>query len=140
MYGTSFAMNDGRLLVNLDFNPLLLERVNKYVESFEADYNAEYAYDDAYYFVQMLKPGLKEPYLARINKWVSPPVLESFVINSGQEFTQDRNVILNITYSGQAPSHYMVSEDMSFTGASWIEYVENRHSSCPPDSMLKPFM
>ena len=124
VYGTSFAMNDGRLLVNLDFNPLLLERVNKYVESFEADYNAEYAYDDAYYFVQMLKPGLKEPYLARINKWVSPPVLESFVINSGQEFTQDRNVILNITYSGQAPSHYMVSEDMSFTGASWIEYVE----------------
>ena len=72
----------------------------------------------------MLKPGLKEPYLARINKWVSPPVLESFVINSGQEFTQDRNVILNITYSGQAPSHYMVSEDMSFTGSSWIEYVE----------------
>lgn len=124
VYGTSYAVNDGKLLINLDFNPLLMERVNKYVEAFEADYNKEYAYDDAYYFVQMLKDGLREPYLARINKWVSPPVLESFTINSGQEFTQDQNVTLNITYSGQAPSHYMVSEDMSFTGASWIEYVE----------------
>lgn len=125
VYGTSFAMNDGKLLVNLDFNPLLMERVNKYVEAFEADYNAEYAYDDAYYFVQKLKDGLREPYLTRINKWVSPPVLESFSINNGQEFTQDQNVTLNITYSGQAPSHYMVSESSSFVGASWVEYVEN---------------
>lgn len=125
VYGTSFAMNDGKLLVNLDFNSLLMERVNKYVESFEADYNAEYAYDDACYFVQMLKPGLKEPYLARINKWVSPPVLESFTINSGQDFTQDRNVTLNITYSGQAPSHYMASENAGFAGASWVEYTAN---------------
>lgn len=124
VYGTSFAMNDGKLLVNLDFNQSLMERVNKYVKAFEADYNKEYAYDDAYYFVQMLKPGLKEPYLARINKFISPPILESFTINNGQEFTQDQNVILNITYSGQAPSHYMVSEDMSFTGVSWIGYVE----------------
>ena len=123
VYGTSFAMNDGKLLVNLDFNSLLMERVNKYVESFEADYNAEYAYDDACYFVQMLKPGLKEPYLVRINKWVSPPVLESFTINSGQDFTQDRNVTLNITYSGQAPSHYMASENAGFAGASWVEYT-----------------
>lgn len=125
VYGTSFGMNEGKLLVNLNFNSLLMERVNKYVEAFEADYNAEYAYDDAYYFVQMLKPGLREPYLSRINKWVSPPVLESFAVNSGQEFTQDQNVTLDITYSGQAPSHYMVSEDASFTGASWIEYVKN---------------
>lgn len=125
VYGTSFAMNDGKLLVNLDFNPLLMERVNKYVEAFEADYNAEYAYDDAYYFVQMLKDGLKEPYLARINKWVSPPVLDSFVINSGQEFTQEKNVTLNITYSGQAPSHYMASENAGFVGASWVEYAAN---------------
>lgn len=124
VHGTSYAVNDGKLLINLDFNPLLMERVDKYVEAFEADYNKEYAYDDAYYFVQMLKPGLKEPYLARINKFISPPVLGSFTINNGQEFTQDQNVTLNITYSGQAPSHYMVSEDMSFTGASWIEYVE----------------
>ena len=42
------TVNDGKLLINLDFNPLLMERVNKYVEAFEADYNKEYAYDDAY--------------------------------------------------------------------------------------------
>lgn len=64
VYGTSFAINDGKLLVNLNFNHLLMDRVNKYVEAFEADYNKEYAYDDAYYFVQMLKVGLREEYEA----------------------------------------------------------------------------
>ena len=125
VYGTSFGINDGKLLVNLDFNPLLMERVNKYVEAFEADYNKEYVYDNAYYFVQMLKPGLKEPYLARINKWVSPPVLESFTINTGEEHTQSQDVTLNITFSGQPPSHYMASENADFTGAAWVEYKEN---------------
>lgn len=125
VYGTSFAMNDGKLLVNLDFNPLLMERVDKYVSAFEADYNKEYAYDNAAYFVQMLKSGLREPYLARINKWISPPVLETFVINSGQDYTQDQNVTLDIAYSGQAPSHYMASENADFTGALWVEYTPN---------------
>lgn len=125
VFGTSFAINDGKLLVNLNFNKLLMERVNKYVTAFEADYNKEYAYDDAYYFVQMLKPGLKEPYLTRINKWVSPPTLKSFSINEGQDTTQNQNVTLNITYTGQAPTHYMASENSGFTGAQWIDYVEN---------------
>lgn len=122
VYGTSFGVNEGKLLVNLDFNPLLMERVNKYVEAFESDHNKEYAYDDASYFVQMLKPGLKEPYLARINKWVSPPVLESFIVNGGDEHTQSQDVVLNITFSGQAPSHYMASENADFTGTTWKEY------------------
>lgn len=125
VFGTSFAINDGKLLVNLNFNELLMQRVNKYVEAFEADYNKEYAYDDAYYFVQMLKTGLKESYLNRINKWVSPPTLKSFSINEGQETTQSQNVTLNITYTGQAPTHYMASENSGFTGAQWIDYVEN---------------
>ncbi len=125
VFGTSFAINDSKLLVNLNFNRLLMERVNKYVTAFEADYNKEYAYDDAYYFVQMLKPGLKEPYLTRINKWVSPPTLKSFSINEGQDTTQNQSVTLNITYTGQAPTHYMASENSGFTGAQWIDYVEN---------------
>lgn len=124
VYGTSFAASEGKLLVNLDFNPLLVEKVNKYVEAFEADYNKEYAYDNAFYFVQMLKPGLKEPYLARINKWISPPVLESFIVNNGDDYTQAQDVTLNITFSGQAPSHYMASESADFTGAAWMEYKE----------------
>lgn len=125
VYGTSFGMNEGKLLVNLDFNPLLMERVNKYVEAFEADYNKEYAYDDAAYFVQMLKPGLQEPYLTRINKWISPPVFETFTVNGGDDNTQSQEVTLNITFSGQAPSHYMASESADFTGAVWIEYKDN---------------
>lgn len=125
VYGTSYAINDGKLLVNLNFNSLLMDRVNKYVEAFEADPNKEYAYDNAYYFVQMLKEGVKEPYLARLNKFTSPPVLESFTINSGAETTQDQTVILNMGYSGQAPTHYIASENSDFTGAEWKEWVLN---------------
>ena len=83
VYGTSYNINENnKLLVNLNFDEKLMQRVNKHVEAFEADYNADYLYDNAYYFVQQLKEGLKEGYLARINKFTSPPVLASMVINS----------------------------------------------------------
>ena len=124
VYGTSYAISDGKLLINLNFDEKLIQRVDKYVSAFEADYNKEYAYDDAYYFVQQLKEGLKEPYLQRLNQFVSPPTLESFKINNGNSTTGQKNVALNITYSGQAPTHYMVSENSDFSGSIWITYTD----------------
>jgi hypothetical protein len=94
VYGTSFAINDNKLLVNLNFNELLMQRVNKYVEAFEADYNKEYAYDDAYYFVQMLKTGLRESYEARLNRFTSPPVLLTVKINNGATSTIPKTVFV----------------------------------------------
>lgn len=123
VYGTSFAINDNKLLVNLNFNELLMQRVNKYVEAFEADYNKEYAYDDAYYFVQMLKVGLREEYEARLNRFTSPPVLLTVKINNGATSTKDNVVTIATTYDGQAPTHIMISEDSTFTGANWVDYA-----------------
>lgn len=125
VFGTSFAINDGKLLVNLNFDEKLLERANRYVTSFESDYNKEYAYDDAYYFVQQLKAGLKEPYLQRLNQFVSPPTFESLKINNGSSDTRIQSVTLSMTYSGQAPSHYMASENSNFSGAVWAEYSDS---------------
>ncbi|MEI3482999.1 MAG: hypothetical protein V8Q69_12735 [Bacteroides caccae] len=54
-----FAINVTAAVVNLDFNPLLLERVNKYLESFKADSNAENAYDDALLFCCDVETGIE---------------------------------------------------------------------------------
>ena len=125
VYGTSYAVSDGKLLVNLNFDEKLMQRVDKYVSAFEADHNKEYAYDDAYYFVQQLKNGLIEPYLQRLNQFVSPPTLESLKINNGSSTTGQKIVTLSITYSGQAPTHYMASENSDFSGSVWVEYSDN---------------
>jgi hypothetical protein len=123
VYGTSFAIDDSQLLVNLDFNQRTIDSVNYFVEAFEADYNAEYAYDNAYYFVQKLKPGLRESYEARLNKFTSPPTLLTVKINNGATSTKDNVVTIATTYDGQAPTHIMISEDSTFTGANWVDYA-----------------
>lgn len=121
--GTSFAINDGKLLVNLDFNPDLIPKVEKYVSQFESSQNT-FDYEDALYFASMLKVGLKETYLNRLSQPSTVPVLSSMLINSGNSVTTSRTVTLVASYTGSA-THYMVSESASFTGATWETVVSN---------------
>lgn len=125
VYGTSFGISDNKLLVNLDFNPETLTKVEKYVSDYEENYNQKYKYDDAYYFVQRLKDGLRQPYLTRLNVHTSPPVFSGLVINSGEESTQNQVVVLNMSYTGQAPTQYMASENDSFYGAIWKDFTSS---------------
>lgn len=124
-FGTSFAINDGKLLVNLDFNPELKQRAEKYVSILEADKTKEYAYDDAQYFVQMLKPGIKEAYQSRIDALVSKPVLNSISVNNGAASTESQTVSILFSYSAGAPSHYMLSENPDMSGGVWADFVSN---------------
>ena len=124
-FGTSYAMSDGKLLVNLDFNPELPQRAEKYVSILEADKNKEYAYDDAQYFVQMLKPGVKEAYQARIDALVSKPVLNSISINSGATSTENDTVTIAISYSAGTPTQYMLSEKSDLSDGVWTDFVAN---------------
>lgn len=124
-FGTSFAINDGKLLVNLDFNPELPQRAEKYVSILEADKTKEYAYDDAQYFVQMLKPGIKEAYQSRIDALVSKPVLNSISVNTGATSTESNTVSILFSYSAGAPSHYMLSENPDMSGGVWADFVSN---------------
>jgi len=124
-FGTSFSINDGKLLVNLDFNPELKQRAEKYVSILEADKTKEYAYDDAQYFVQMLKPGVKEAYQSRIDALVSKPILNSISVNNGAASTESQTVTILFSYSAGAPSHYMLSENSNMSGGVWVDFVSN---------------
>lgn len=78
--GLSFGMSDDKLLVNLDFNPDLLDKVERYVSKYETSEN-EYDYEDAAYFIQHLKQSLQEPYLSRINAVTNPVNIASLSID-----------------------------------------------------------
>ena len=121
VYGTSYAINNSSLLVNLNFDTGLTARVESFVSDYEKNPTKNYKYDDACYFTQMLKPGLKEPYLNRINS-INILKLLTFTINNKNTSTSSNNVSLAFTYSGTAPTYYMVSENSDFTGASWVAY------------------
>jgi len=119
--GTSFGISDGKLLVNLDFNASLIEKAEKYVSKFETSLT-DTDYDDALYFVQQLKVGIRETYQARLDVLASPPSLSSVIINAGATTTTSPAITLAATFTGAATS-YMISENAAFTGASWQDYV-----------------
>lgn len=119
--GESFALNDGKLLVNLDFDPGLISKVEKYVSMFESSQDS-FSREDALYFVQLLKRALQAPYLARIFALSAPPVLSGMKINNGNPATQSRSVTVTYNSSGN-PTHYMISESQDFAGAEWKAIV-----------------
>jgi len=120
--GTSFAINNGQLLVNLDFNKDLLGKVEKYVSIFETNSAQLYAHDDAQYFVQMLKPGVRDSYQARIDVLLAPPTLTSISINSGATTTTNTTISVSIVSTGVV-TQYMISEASNFSGALWQSYT-----------------
>ena len=121
--GTSYGISDNKLLINLDFNSDLLTKAEKYVSIFENNPQKEYAYDDAVYFTQLLKTGIKESFQNRIDALVGSPVLTSFSINSGNTDTYNNLVNLSIGYSGTTPTHYMVSQLSDFSDGQWISFT-----------------
>lgn len=123
--GMSFGINDSKLLVNLDFNEDLISKVEKYLSIFEANPGEEYAYDNAEYFIQQLKVGVKETYQARLNAFVSPPTLTAVVINSGAESTTSKNVTVNISLIGGA-TQIILGEEPNFVGSSWEPFSTSK--------------
>jgi|GEM_PF-2079539 len=121
--GMSYAMNEGKLLVNLDYNTDLIAKVEKYIQQFNTSMSTS-DLEDAQYFTQMLKPGVREIYQDQLNEYVSGPSLKSISINFGEESTSSRAVTVTASFKRTA-THYMISEDPNFIGASWKDYVSN---------------
>lgn len=119
--GTSYAMNSGKLLVNLDYNKDLITKVEKYIEQFK-NTMATSDLEDAQYFTQMLKPGVREIYQAQLKEYVSGPTLNKITINTAADTTTSRAVTVTASFKGTV-THYMISENPNFTGASWTPYV-----------------
>lgn len=119
--GESFGMKDNQLLINLDFNDNLIDKVEKYVSKFEITEDT-FDREDALYFIQLLKKTLQAPYLARINALSAPPEISNMKINNGNTATQSRSVTINYNSTG-SPTHYMISESQNFAGAEWESIV-----------------
>lgn len=60
----------------------------------------------------------------------NPPILSSILINDGDEATASQSVIVTLSRSGgNTPTHYLISENAAFSGASWAAYVSDTIST-----------
>jgi len=121
--GTSYSISDGKLLVNLDYSTDLIPKVEKYLNQFKATTSTS-DLEDAQYFTQMLKPGVREAYQDQLKEYVSGPVLQSLSLNAGAASTNSRSVVVTYTFKGAA-TYYMISEDPTFAGATWKDFVSS---------------
>ena len=125
-YGLSYANKAQDVLINLDFNPDLLAKVDKYMNILTDDVTNQQALENAQYFVQMLKPGLIESYQTQIDSITSSPILDSIIINNGDVSTQASTVDIELNTTSLYITHYMISEDNTFTDTQWLVYGGNQ--------------
>ena len=124
--GLSYVNRAQNVLVNLDFNSDLLPKVNKYMDILTSNPTNQYALENAQYFVQMLKPGLIESYQTQIDSITSSPILDSVIINNGDVSTQASTVNIELNTTSLYITHYMISEDNTFTDTQWLVYGGNQ--------------
>ena len=118
IFGYSYAAHGSGMLVNVNFNELLLECAEKYTAKFESTLSEEDK-TDAYYFVNQLKDILKAPFVARLSVNETAPVLNSISINDGVTVTYEQLVSITLNMTGGL-THYKVGETSDLSGASWI--------------------
>lgn len=98
----------------------------------DSGYTHQYAYNAIGNMTSMTKEGASTTY--SYGSGAGPhavtgasgpyPAVGSFVINNGAYMTHTNRVTLNNVVSGN-PTHYMVSEDKEFGGATWLPYAAN---------------
>lgn len=115
----SHGLKDGNLLINLNYNPKLVDLAEKYTSKYEES-SRETNKEDALYFANLLNDDLKAPFLARINAGDTAPVLNSISINSGAETTHDQEVSVLLDVTGSI-SHYKISESSDLSTVAWVE-------------------
>lgn len=118
IFGYSYAAHGSGMLVNVNFNELLLDCAEKYTSKFESTLSEDDK-TDAYYFVNQLKDTLKVPFVARLSANETAPVLNSILINDGVTVTYDQLVSITLNMTGGL-THYKVGETADLSGASWI--------------------
>lgn len=115
--GLSYGLSEGKLLVNVDFNDYLPIHAEKYTTIFEQERTLE-AYEDAIYFVSMLRKELQTPYYNRVMRLLSPPVVSTLIINNGKTQTENKAVSVSFQASESAV-YYRLGESPDFKDASW---------------------
>lgn len=118
IFGYSYAAHGSGMLVNVNFNELLLDCAEKYTSKFESTLSEDDK-TDAYYFVNQLKDTLKAPFVARLSANETAPVLNSILINDGVTVTYEQLVSITLNMTGGL-THYKVGETADLTDVSWI--------------------
>lgn len=118
--GISYAVKDGKLMLNVNASQKLLELAEEFTARYESTRQAVWK-TDALYIVAQLKESLRQPYLDRLN--VSPDAvsLSSISINSGSGTTVSQNVTVTPSYTG-VPTHYRIGETGDLSAISWVAY------------------
>ena len=118
----SWARSGDSLLVNAGFNPLSVERAERYVSRFEASRLAGDR-DDAAYFTAQLRQELRAPLQARLEKVAvrKPLVIEELAV--GKVTDDGKTWALPVTFrSNRVPSEYKLLSQREHTRTPWQVY------------------
>ena len=126
IYGLSTAyLGEDSMLVNINFNSLLLERAEKYTHLYELKKDED-SKNDALYFINQLTDERKATFLSRINGSSSNTQIDisSFTINNGIDNTTSQQVQITFNTTKQ-PTHYKIGETANLTNQEWVNYSSN---------------
>lgn len=122
--GLSYNINSGKLMVNLNFTQYLSGLANKYTAIFEANPSDPYAYDDAMYMIQLIKPSLRQPYLDRIDALLHPVDLAYILLNGGATSHTGKTVNVEFVINEGTPTHYRLAEsEAALSAAPWVSWT-----------------
>mgnify|MGYP000111508023 CR=1 FL=1 len=120
VYGFNFGNINNKFTVNIDLEKRAYEMADKYSNLYLENQDSEVR-DDAVYFINQLKSDLQTVFNDRLSSIDTAPTLNSISINGGAGSTSSREVTISMSITG-SPTHYMLSESSSFSGASWNAY------------------
>ena len=116
--GLNYGINNGNLLINVNYDDHLPVCAEKYTSAFEHSLNEEDR-SDAMYFISLLRQELSDAYLARIEAITQPPVLNEFYIYESTPSGTDTPDIGFYYSTDERATHYCISESPTFEGAEW---------------------
>ena len=140
---SSFNINNGDLettIATVTLNNVCMNNPTQYIASESLDFAGAVwqPYTTAPSFVLSSGNGIKTVYFKVINEAgesavvsdtislntqvAVTPTITNFSINNGDKSTTNATVTLN-NVCADNPTHYMASESLSFSGASWLPYV-----------------
>ena len=118
--GISYAIKDGKLMLNVNASAKLVELAEEFTAKYESTRQDVWK-NDALYVVAQLKEALRQPYLDRLNVNPDSVTLNSISINGGSSTTASRDVAITPSYTG-VPTHYRIGETSDLNAASWVAY------------------
>jgi len=106
-------------LLNLMYSEHAVPLAEKYTAIYEAS-TTTMNKNEAYFFVNRLRPDLAASFIARLRADESAPVLNSISINGGVTVTYSQAVTVALAVTGLI-SHYKISESATMSDVNWIE-------------------